>query len=543
MAWRWPWSRETRATQPFTDAITSAIVAQAAGTTAGDPSAIAALEACAGIWSRAFAAATVEPAHPAVTPAVLALIARDLIRRGESVFAIEVEGAAPVLRPAGSWDVRGPWREAEWFYRVDLFGPSGNVTRFVPSATVVHARYSTDPSRPWLGLGPLDWARHTGALAANLELRLSEEASGAVSRLIPIPADGGAGSDDDPLAGLKADIAAGKGRALMVETVSAGWGEGRAAAPQADWRQQRIGADPPAPLISLRDDASMAVMHACGVPATLIMANSDGTAQRESWRRFVMGSVRAGRAHGGDGVGPQARHAGPALRLRELVGSRPERPGVELQSDGHGRNAARQGRRAGRADNGRSRMTRVVITGDHAELIARKLGEVASQRVRRRAVNEAGKSARAELPELLAAVYHTTKTGSRRQGPGSGARRRRSGLSADPQSANQDRAPEGRRPPVRSEAWPAHRPAEAQASLQADTLSRGERLGQGRIRAPRKPLSRSQGAAPGRRADIAIAGPGHQAAPGANRRRPWPPRSCPRWRPHSARHDDRPSCS
>ena len=287
MSWWTPWRRETRATQPFTDAIVSAIASQAAGTTAGDPSAIAALEACAGIWSRAFAAATVEPAHPAVTPAVLALIARDLIRRGESVFAIEVEGAAPVLRPAGSWDVRGPWREAEWFYRVDLFGPSGNVTRFVPSATVVHARYSVDPSRPWLGLGPLDWARHTGALAANLELRLSEEASGAVSRLIPIPEEGADGALD----GLRADIAAGRGRALTVETTAAGWGEGKSAAPMSDWKQQRIGADPPAPLISLRDDASMAVMHACGVPATLIMANSDGTAQRESWRRFVMGSV------------------------------------------------------------------------------------------------------------------------------------------------------------------------------------------------------------------------------------------------------------
>lgn len=291
MSW-WPWSRrETRATQPFTDAIVSAIAAQAAGTTAGDPSAIAALEACAGIWSRAFAAATVEPAHPAITSAVLALIARDLIRRGESVFAIEVEGAAPVLRPVGSWDVRGPWREADWFYRLDLFGPSGNVTRFVPSATVVHARYSIDPSRPWLGLGPLDWARHTGALAANLELRLSEEAGGSIARLIPVPADGGDGTDEDPYKQLKLDIAAGKGRAMLVETTQSGHGEGRTVAPQKDWVQSRIGADPPAPLISLRDDASMAVMHACGVPATLIMANSDGTAQRESWRRFVMGSV------------------------------------------------------------------------------------------------------------------------------------------------------------------------------------------------------------------------------------------------------------
>ena len=55
-------------------------------------------------------------------------------------------------------------------------------------------------------------------------------------------------------------------------------------------------------------------------------------------------------------------------------------------------------------------MTRVVITADHAELINRKLGEVASKRVRRRAVNEAGASARRELPALIAAVYHTSKS-------------------------------------------------------------------------------------------------------------------------------------
>ena len=60
---------------------------------------------------------------------------------------------------------------------------------------------------------------------------------------------------------------------------------------------------------------------------------------------------------------------------------------------------------------GGSRVSRVTITADHAELIARKLGAVASQRVRRKAVNEAGKGARKELPELIAAVYSTTKAG------------------------------------------------------------------------------------------------------------------------------------
>lgn len=292
MAWRWPWAREKRASQPFTDAVVAALSAQAGGTTPGDPSALASLEACAGLWARAFGAARLEPEIPAVTPAVLSLIGRDLIRRGESVFHIDVEDGAPALRPVGSWDVRGPWREAEWFYRVDLFGPSGNITRFVPSAAVVHCRFAIDPARPWLGLGPLQWARTGAALAANAELRLSEEASGTVARLLPVPHDGGDGGDDDPLAGLKADIAAGKGKALLVETTNSGWGEGKTAAPQTDWKQQRVGPDPSDSFRTLYGQGSEMVVAACGVPAALISGKADGTLARESWRQFLHGALR-----------------------------------------------------------------------------------------------------------------------------------------------------------------------------------------------------------------------------------------------------------
>ena len=224
---------EVREAQPFTDAVVAALVSAASGTTTGDPSAIAALEAAAGLYARCFAGAQVN--HEAITPAVRALIARDLIRRGDSVHLIEVHRGEVALIPAGSWDVRGSWREASWWYRVDLFGPSGNITRLVPSATVAHVRYATDPARPWHGISPLGWARATGTLAANLEQRLGEEAGGTVAHVLPVPQDGGDGSKDDPLANLKADIRNAKGRTVLTETTSAGWGEGRAAAPAADW--------------------------------------------------------------------------------------------------------------------------------------------------------------------------------------------------------------------------------------------------------------------------------------------------------------------
>ena len=220
----------------------------------------------------------------------MALIARNLIRRGEDVHQLRVDGGAMRLQPIGSWDVRGGPDERTWWYRVDEFGPSGNLTHFVPAAAVLHVRYAVDSARPWYGISPLGWAQSTGTLAANLETRLGEEAGSSVGYLLPVPADGGDGGDDDPLAALKVDIANLKGRHALVETTAAGWGEGRTAAPMADYRPQRIGAHPPESLPTLRTDASMAVLSACGVPVSLV-TDADGTSQREAWRRFVMGSI------------------------------------------------------------------------------------------------------------------------------------------------------------------------------------------------------------------------------------------------------------
>ena len=72
-----------------------------------------------------------------------------------------------------------------------------------------------------------------------------------MGHLLPIPQDGGDGSTDDPNAQLKLDLAAGRGRTLLVETTSAGHGEGRMSAPQQDWVSSRFGADPPLSLAQL----------------------------------------------------------------------------------------------------------------------------------------------------------------------------------------------------------------------------------------------------------------------------------------------------
>ena len=226
----WPFGKrepEKRQSIPFTDAVVSALAAQAGGAGIGDASAIAALEAAVALYSRAFAAAKLSPAVPALSPGCMALIARNLIRRGEDVHQLMVDGAAVRLQPIGSWDVRGGPRESDWWYRVEEFGPSGNLTHFVPAAAVLHCRYAVDSARPWYGIGPLGWARSTGTLAANLETRLGEEAGAPVGHVLPVPSDGGDGTDDDPLKSFKADLAGAKGRTILAETTAAGWGDGK----------------------------------------------------------------------------------------------------------------------------------------------------------------------------------------------------------------------------------------------------------------------------------------------------------------------------
>lgn len=259
---------------------------------AGDPSGLAALEAACALYSNAFAAATVTPAEAGavLTAPYRALLARNLIRRGEDVHLIQVREGRPVLRPVGFWHVRGPADEEDWLYYLYRYGASESTHDLVEGARVMHCRYAVHSSRPWLGVSPLQWAVRTGTLAAALEQRLGEEASGPVGHVLPVPQDGGDGEDDDPLAAFKADMKAARGRTIVAETTASGWGEGKVAAPMNDYKPQRFGANPPAALPSLRTEAGMSVLSACGVPVSLV-TDADGTSQREAWRRFVMGSV------------------------------------------------------------------------------------------------------------------------------------------------------------------------------------------------------------------------------------------------------------
>jgi len=205
----------------YTDALVTAIVNWAGGAVSANPLATGALEACAGLYGRALAAAETAggSAAAAVTPSVLMMAGRELIRQGELVLLIDVGEQGVRLLPVADYDVQGGFDPSTWRYRLTLQGPDRNTTRSVAGAAVVHLRYATEPARPWKGLGPLDVASLTGRLHAELEHALGDEASGPRGAIIPTPKDG----QDPTMVQLRDDVKKLAGSVATVESTAASW--------------------------------------------------------------------------------------------------------------------------------------------------------------------------------------------------------------------------------------------------------------------------------------------------------------------------------
>ena len=273
----------------FSDAVVRLLESQAAGT-AADASSTAAVEAAAGAVSRAFALAHCQApswVQDAVTPMFLAQVGRDLVRAGQSMHVLEVDGAGRVsLLPAASWHFEGGAHPSSWRVRATCYGPSTSTTRSLPYSSVVFVKWGSSAGQPYTGTGPLSWAHTTARLQSETERSLADEAGGPLAQLLAVPQDGGTDSETDPLAELRADIRRARGKALLLETVNAGWGEGQSAAPRKDWKPERLGPEPPASMPELMGQGFTEILSACGVPPGMFSKGADA-GQREAYRRFV----------------------------------------------------------------------------------------------------------------------------------------------------------------------------------------------------------------------------------------------------------------
>ena len=274
---------ETRADSSYTDSLVAALLRQSRGqsVTPAIVSATSALEACAGKVGLSFAAAEIsgpDTVIAALTPEVMMMIGRSLIRRGELVLYIDTRTGNLQLLPVMSHNVSGDANPASWVYEMTLPGPSGAMTAYAFADGVIHLRYSADPENPWRGVGPLGVAYLAGQLSAETVAALVDESSGPRGSFLTLPKDG----DDSTITLLKRDIAAASGKMLTVESTADDWQAG-GKGPSNDWEQKRFGANPPDGLVQVAEMASREVYAACGL-STAIWGGATPAAAREAWR-------------------------------------------------------------------------------------------------------------------------------------------------------------------------------------------------------------------------------------------------------------------
>ena len=282
--WKRLEAAETRA-QSYADTLTQLLLDRASGSDSVASAAdTAAAEIAAGLIGRAFAAGRIEGGGltDRITPALLGAIGRDLILRGESLVVQSGEH----LTRAAVWDVKGNSLDPDqWQYIAELPVPNGGqVKQTFAGSEVAHPRYSTDSTSPWSGISPLVRAGLGSKLIANIESKLGQETSGPVGSLLPVP-------HDESVDQLKADISSLNGGTALVESTSAGWGEGRQNAPLQDYAQKRLGANPPDGLIRLYGESSLHIVAACGIPVELLEGGQSNAA-REGFRRFLHSTIQ-----------------------------------------------------------------------------------------------------------------------------------------------------------------------------------------------------------------------------------------------------------
>ena len=229
------------------------------------------------------------------TPLVLSQMGRAVVEEGQWLGALSVTRESIGLRPISDHQIVGDSTSPnDWRVRAQFDTPNGRSrVELLSYEGVVHVSYATRPSAPWVGIPPWMCSPATSKLLAGLEKRQSEEASGTVAHLLPVPSglDVAKEGERSPLGQLKADIKAAKGGTAMVETTASGFEQGTISAPRSDWTPRRIGAKPPAELIELRA-AELSVLRSIGVPDPLYMAGSGSTAAQQAFRQFIATAFR-----------------------------------------------------------------------------------------------------------------------------------------------------------------------------------------------------------------------------------------------------------
>ena len=264
--------RQAEADSNYTQIITDALVDAAIGDMSG--AYVGALEIAAGALSRAFASADVSgPDAVQFDSWTMAQIGRALVEEGDSLWWYDRSSAT--LRRVRNYSFLSNRQYALNF-------PNGTQMQ---TSDVFHVRWNISLDNGF-GLGPLSLARNLQRMCQLLETSIAAESSAAVGYLLPIPTDGQSATVEN----LRKDIADLKGKIAVIETARQGWGQGVQQGPRREFELQRLGPSIPASSVDAWQAATHTILAACGYPVQLAV-NTDGTSQREAWRRYLHGTV------------------------------------------------------------------------------------------------------------------------------------------------------------------------------------------------------------------------------------------------------------
>ena len=269
----WPFGTEQR-DQSFTDTVIAEATRQVtnAPAKAGE---LAAVEAATGAVGRAFVSAVVSGPGATLMPSSVAEIAaRAMMREGEACFVT----IGTRLVPVATWTIDGGADPEGWRYEVTTGGPSGTDTRTVPASDVLHFRWRVDPKQPWRGRSALELAKLSAATATAHEKQA--ERNGLIPPLWMLPKRGTVSADQAKqlMAFIQQAVDNKRGPWLP-------WPDSAGSSPQP----MNARTDPGT--AQIWSGSARALVEAMGVPSGLFEASTEGTAQRESLRRFAHGTL------------------------------------------------------------------------------------------------------------------------------------------------------------------------------------------------------------------------------------------------------------
>ena len=252
---------ESRAS--YANAALTAALDAATGKVDATADALAVIESCTSLIADPFLVARVQ--GRAVPPGQLHQMARDLLRRGNSVWAIDVVDGQLELYRACAWAIEGNSpNPARWVYRLDIATPSAMITRLMPADSVIHVLTDAPAESPWAGRAPWESCPLTARALAELEKSIGDESRLYAGRVWIAP-DGASQGQVQAMA-RTIELLKGGGQ-VVSETTSKGYGQGKDAAPPPakDWRAEHTGPAHDVGNVQMRGQVEGALSAAYGV--------------------------------------------------------------------------------------------------------------------------------------------------------------------------------------------------------------------------------------------------------------------------------------